>query len=71
MDGVAANPPDVGGGKVAPYTLSIGVSALSPACKDFPALLRLADDALYRAKRRGRNRLETHPRTTAPGEPPP
>jgi diguanylate cyclase (GGDEF)-like protein/PAS domain S-box-containing protein len=71
MECVAANPPDLGGGKVAPYTLSIGISTLSPSCKDFSALLRLADDALYRAKRRGRNRLETHARPAEPGNPPP
>ena len=38
-------------------TLSIGLAALSPDDREFEALLRRADDALYEAKRSGRDRL--------------
>ncbi len=40
-------------------TVSIGVSALGDGVRDGSALLRAADDALYRAKREGRNRVVT------------
>lgn len=44
---------------LAPVTVSIGVAAQVPTDRDDPqALLRRADVALYRAKRRGRNRVE-------------
>lgn len=56
MERIAANPPDVDG-QPAPYTLSVGISEISPSSKDFSALLILADKALYRAKQGGRNRL--------------
>ncbi|MCZ7566402.1 MAG: GGDEF domain-containing protein [Burkholderiales bacterium] len=39
-------------------TVSIGVAALGPEVPDGPALLKMADDALYRAKHGGRNRVE-------------
>jgi len=38
-------------------TLSIGVAALGPDVRDGAALLKAADEALYRAKREGRNRV--------------
>jgi diguanylate cyclase (GGDEF)-like protein len=38
-------------------TLSIGVAALGAEVRDGPALLKAADEALYRAKREGRNRV--------------
>lgn len=41
-------------------TVSIGVSALSGRA-DFDAAVRRADAAMYRAKQRGRNRLEIEP----------
>jgi len=45
-------------------TISVGVSAFDPAGDDTPsALLEAADEALYRAKREGRNRVV--PGTTA------
>ncbi|MFR0653406.1 GGDEF domain-containing protein [Pantoea sp. SIMBA_079] len=40
------------------YTVSIGYATASPAASQFPALLALADEALYCAKARGRNRTE-------------
>jgi len=44
---------------LAPITVSIGVAAQVPSSRDDPQqLLRRADVALYRAKRRGRNRVE-------------
>ena len=44
---------------MAPITVSIGVAAQVPSARDDPQqLLRRADVALYRAKRRGRNRVE-------------
>ncbi|MGI4831484.1 MAG: GGDEF domain-containing protein [Janthinobacterium lividum] len=39
-----------------PVTVSIGVSSLSPATPDTQRLLTLADEALYAAKRAGKNR---------------
>ena len=38
-------------------TLSIGLTALTPDDREFESLLRRADDALYEAKRTGRDRL--------------
>ncbi|WP_439537023.1 PAS domain S-box protein [Methyloversatilis sp.] len=57
MECIATTPPDIDG-TLAPYTLSIGISEFGPGSKDFSALLRCADDALYRAKHNGRNRYE-------------
>jgi two-component system cell cycle response regulator len=37
--------------------VSVGVAALSPDIQDGPVLLKAADEALYRAKREGRNRV--------------
>ena len=39
-------------------TLSIGVATFSPPVSTLTDLIREADDALYRAKRKGRNRIE-------------
>jgi two-component system, cell cycle response regulator len=38
-------------------TISIGIAELRPGMKDFSALLHLADEALYRAKARGKNNV--------------
>ena len=48
-----------GGSAVSPWvTLSIGVAQLDPGAMDrFDVLLQCADQALYRAKREGRNRV--------------
>lgn len=42
------------------YTVSIGYAPADPTVSQFPALLALADGALYRAKAHGRNRTECY-----------
>lgn len=46
------------GGKM-PVTVSLGVASLLPGEVEVQSLLRRADEALYRAKNGGRNRLES------------
>lgn len=41
------------------YTVSVGVSTMHESLHGFDMLLKLADQALYAAKRNGRNRVET------------
>jgi two-component system, cell cycle response regulator len=53
---VEQQPLDWGGHRLA-VTISIGVAALSVAVADFGGFLHLADQALYRAKRKGKNRV--------------
>ncbi|NER60137.1 diguanylate cyclase [Pseudomonas sp. MAFF212428] len=49
------------GNDLHPVTVSIGVGLLTPeAQQDLSTLLGCADDALYCAKRNGRNRIETY-----------
>ena len=43
--------------KAIPVTISIGVASLISTDDEFEALLKRADDALYEAKRTGRNRV--------------
>jgi diguanylate cyclase (GGDEF)-like protein len=38
-------------------TVSVGVTVLEGAAPDLAAMTRIADDALYRAKAEGRNRV--------------
>ncbi len=45
-----------------PITISLGVSAARGAEVDYDALFKAADDALYQAKRAGRNRVVAAPR---------
>jgi diguanylate cyclase (GGDEF)-like protein len=46
-------------GKSVALTISIGVAASTTKLNDADALINAADAALYRAKQRGRNRVET------------
>jgi len=46
----------VAGGKTIPVTVSVGVAAAGPAELGVTALIERADDALYQAKRAGRDR---------------
>jgi len=43
-----------------PLTLSIGVACARPDMEDVDAWLKAADDALYEAKRRGKNQIFAH-----------
>jgi len=45
-------------GKAVPFTVTIGVSTRAPGERDMEAMLKRADQALYRAKEAGRNRVE-------------
>jgi diguanylate cyclase (GGDEF)-like protein/PAS domain S-box-containing protein len=56
IDSVRACPVEVAGDQVS-YTVSIGVARLSQETS-FATLLGLADTALYRAKKQGRDRME-------------
>jgi diguanylate cyclase len=47
----------VGDGKTMEVTVSIGVAAYS-GHPDYEKIVKDADDALYRAKKGGRNRIE-------------
>ena len=54
---VAAQPAAAGGELLLPITVSIGVSTMSEAVAGLDALMKQADDALYAAKRNGRNQV--------------
>jgi diguanylate cyclase (GGDEF)-like protein len=45
-------------GKSIPLTVSIGLATCQPTDRSFNDLLRRADQALYAAKKNGRNRVE-------------
>ena len=40
-------------------SISVGVAVRSPEMRDFEALIKSADEGVYKAKRNGRNRIET------------
>ncbi|GJJ05083.1 hypothetical protein RugamoR64_56210 [Duganella rhizosphaerae] len=48
------------------YTVSIGIACQTSADEDLDGILMRADEALYRAKERGRDRLEIAPGTAPP-----
>jgi len=67
---VADQPVDTSAGPV-PVTISLGLAAAQAnqsGVIDSQALLRDADEALYAAKARGRNRVETAPATRVAGQ---
>ncbi len=45
-------------GRAIPFTVSIGVATRKPNEKDLEAIMKRADEALYQAKEKGRNRVE-------------
>ncbi|MFH1060684.1 MAG: diguanylate cyclase, partial [Pseudomonadota bacterium] len=54
-----AQSPMLAGQTAISYTVSIGVASLQPGDQGVEDLLRRADQALYQAKNRGRNRVES------------
>lgn len=55
--GVQDNPLQMAGRSI-PLTVSIGLASYRGSDRDFNDLLRRADQALYKAKQNGRNRVE-------------
>ena len=49
--------PTLGRKMLGPVSISVGVAALPEQASDAEGLLRIADRALYRAKREGRDRV--------------
>ena len=69
---IAGQPMDTPDGAAIPVTISLGVAATADATHaEAEPAIRAADDALYQAKRRGRNRVEHAPSAAAPCPPPP
>jgi diguanylate cyclase (GGDEF)-like protein len=62
---IAATPVRIGDGEALPVTVSVGTASLAHTQFDSAAdMIRAADQALYRAKRNGRNRVEAERRRT-------
>ncbi len=57
---------DAEGRRCCTLTVSIGVATLPTYASDQESLLRVADDALYRAKNAGKNQVRTPTRTVQP-----
>jgi diguanylate cyclase (GGDEF)-like protein len=62
---LAAAPIDLGGPLLLPTTVSAGVASTAAGRSDVSALMAGADEALYRAKSLGRNRVEGSSRGSA------
>jgi diguanylate cyclase (GGDEF)-like protein len=63
---LAAHKINVGGDQYLQITISGGLATLTPALNQMPRdLLKQADEALYKAKRQGRNRIELASNTPA------
>jgi diguanylate cyclase (GGDEF)-like protein len=62
---LAAAPIDLGGPLLLPTTVSAGVASTAAGRSDMSALMAGADEALYRAKSLGRNRVEGSSRVPA------
>ena len=65
---IAQSPLHAEGAEV-PMTVSVGVAALDDADQEWEDILRRADEALYHAKRHGRNRVSVHGRDLPPRPP--
>ena len=50
-------------GSVGPLTVSIGIACLQPGIRDWEQLCEQADEALYAAKRAGKNRFQLYSQT--------
>ncbi|HKZ71241.1 MAG TPA: diguanylate cyclase [Anaerolineales bacterium] len=57
---IAEQPLTLENGLVLPFRVSVGVACASPETATADELVRLADEALYRAKREGRDRVCVH-----------
>jgi diguanylate cyclase (GGDEF)-like protein len=56
---VSARPVNIGGGAMISVTMSLGVAVVGPGMNQAGQLLSYADEALYAAKKAGRNRVES------------
>ncbi|HEY2090497.1 MAG TPA: diguanylate cyclase [Thermoanaerobaculia bacterium] len=62
---IASSPVPIAGGEALPVTVSVGAASLAHTQFNSAAeMIRAADQALYRAKRNGRNRVEAERRRT-------
>jgi diguanylate cyclase (GGDEF)-like protein len=62
---IASAPVPIAGGEALPVTVSVGTASLAHTeFNSASEMIRAADQALYRAKRNGRNRVEAERRKT-------